>query len=714
MIPPRAALLAACSLAVGSLGGCAAGETPAATEPDAGAAATPDAAQPPPRCAGVACDSASGLVCSEDDGLCHCGAASGPVCGATDTCLPDQGRCEPPVLPVCGWGARWSPGMVVFRDATEDWGLGALGVEGTRLAVLDADGDGWPDLFVRRGGNAPDDFNPGGARQSWLLRNTGNRGFEDLTERSGIRAPRGEQAPGIGRPGEVVAFADVDNDGDLDAYTGMSTGVRSALAQETSELLLNDGSGRFTLGPASGAIRREGQPDAVAGASFTDFDRDGFVDLWIAEHSYVPDDSSALVFLQDHLFRGDGTGGFTDVTDLVGLTTRPWVDLDDLDRGLSHSRAWSSAACDLDGDGTPELLAASYGRAPNHLFQGRRDAGGEVRYENRSVASGYAFDEVQEWRDNEFAKCWCQSNPTAEGCEGVGRPRITCSQPNWSHAFDRRPYRLGGNSGTTVCADVNNDGHLDLFTTEITHWWAGSGADRSELLVNTGEPDVRFVRPGNGTNGLARPQPTGAWDFGDMTAAIFDFDLDTWPDVYVGASDYAGNHGLLFHQVERGRFEPVRVEEGIDHHRSHGLAVADLDRDGDLDLVVGHSRARCDATLPDDCYATSAVRIFENLSPEGKNWLQLELQGGPGVNRAAIGARVTVTTQGVTQTQEVGGGHGHYGVQHELVLTFGLGESCDAEVTVRWPDAALTVERHHLVAGHRFRLVQGARPVVRE
>src|SRR6185295_14778890 len=138
--------------------------------------------------------------------------------------------------------------------------------------------------------------------------------------------------------------------------------------------------------------------------------------------------------------------------------------------------------------------------------------------------------------------------------------------------------------------------------------------------------------------------------------------------------------------------------------------VADFDHDGDLDIIVGHSRARCDANAPDDCYATSQVRFFETVIGQKGHYLQLSLTGAAGSNRRAIGARVTVKAGDVTQMRDVEGGHGHYGAQDDLTLHFGLGELCGAEVTIRWPDAALTTQTYALAADKRYTVTQGEDP----
>ena len=201
--------------------------------------------------------------------------------------------------------------------------------------------------------------------------------------------------------------------------------------------------------------------------------------------------------------------------------------------------SWSGNACDLNNDGDPELLAASYGRAPNHLW-----LAGTEGYSNESINSGYAFDENQDWTDNESARCWCTLHPTDDECAGVSEPElIQCCNSDedafrWNHSQDRNAFRLGGNSGTTVCADIDNDGWMDLLTTEIVHWDVGGSSDASEILFNQQASTVRFDRPGNDTTGITREYDLVDWNDGDITAAVFDFDNDGWKDVYIGSTDY--------------------------------------------------------------------------------------------------------------------------------------------------------------------------------
>jgi enediyne biosynthesis protein E4 len=627
---------------------------------------------------------------------------------AGDTDNPDTGDTDTPDVPdtdvppeICA-AEPYTAGATAFAEATDAWGLAELEVRGVRLNVANFDGDAWPDLVVRSGGNRS---------RIWLLRNTGAGKFEDVTESSGFLALRaGDEL----RPaGEAIAFGDVDNDGDLDGFAAVNTTDPELTVITTSEVMLNNGDGTFVHGPQNSDTRR---PDAVpAGAVFVDYDRDGNLDLFVPQNVPAGQNTPAA----DRLYRGDGAGAFREVSATAGVVSEDWT-LDALNGGRAHTVAWSGAACDLNNDGTPELLASSYGRSPNHLWRGSR-SGSEVTFENVSVASGYAWDGRNDWSDNESARCHCKLHRDAPGCLGVPEPRlIRCNSDNdvfrWRHDSDREPFRLGGNSGATICADINNDGWIDLLTTEIVHFDVGSSSDPSELVINTGSDEVVFERPGNETTGLTRDRQLVAWNDGDITGGVFDFDNDGWQDVYIGSTDYPGARGLFYRQDAPLEFSEIALTAGIENNRSHGMAIADFDRDGDLDVILGHSRSRCapgQEPDPTPCYESTQVRFFENTFGQDSQWVQLKLEGGSDTNRAAIGARATVTargTQTVVQTQDVDGGHGHFGAQRDLTLHFGLADACQAEVTIRWPDAELTEQTFTVEAGARYVVTQGQDP----
>jgi hypothetical protein len=233
----------------------------------------------------------------------------------------------------------------------------------------------------------------------------------------------------------------------------------------------------------------------------------------------------------------------------------------------------------------------------------------------------------------------------------------------WTPGYDDQPARLNGNSFTTVCGDLDNDGDADLMTTEIAHKWAGDNSDPTGLLFNDG--NAAFERADNEAIGLARRRPERSdWNEGDIWGAFLDFDNDGWKDVLVASSDYEDTRLWLWRQVSPGMFEEVGEEAGLSQPWPSGLAIADFDQDGDLDVVTGSSTARSGTP-----WTTRALHFHENQL--GGNFVSV--RGLP------AGTRVEVTSGGVTQTAEVSGGYGHMGMQHGSDVHFGLGATCGVD-----------------------------------
>ncbi|MEC9071192.1 MAG: VCBS repeat-containing protein, partial [Myxococcota bacterium] len=467
------------------------------------------------------------MVCALSAALVACGgeteSGGEPATGVPDATASgtgdgvatgsDSGTSVDPNAPLpsrCVEAIPWAPGTPAFRDATDDWGLHDMGVVGILVHVTELDGDGWPDLIIHQeGGN--DVFGPEESRATWVLRNLEGQGFQDVTMASGFRMRRIDEGLNKGRAGQMMGSADVDNDGDLDIFTAGRFEEVSA-TRDSSELMLNDGYGHFSFGPEDNEARRQGQRDFANSLSFTDFDRDGFIDLWVVNNVPIAE-LWATDDQQDRLYQGMGTGSFVDVTAPLGLSTSLAYNFDILNNAQGHSWGWAASACDLNDDGMPELLAAAYGRTPNQLWQAAPTEAGGVFYSNQSIASGFAWDDNEEWWLDLNARCHCKDNPGDAECEKTVPPEGTlCSDwwnalggYRWDHAYSREPFMLGGVSASAECADINNDGHMDLLTGEIVHPDIGPAADQATLLVNTGELDVRFERQDHNAIGLGRP-----------------------------------------------------------------------------------------------------------------------------------------------------------------------------------------------------------------
>jgi len=587
-------------------------------------------------------------------------------------------------------------GTASFVERTAAWGLDQPDARGWVVSSADLDGDGYLDLVAHV--PAPNTRGKLGQKKHYsVLMNeanpSGGRRFVDRTAESNYGATR-DGAPGELRAATAAVFGDVDNDGDVDALSltnsGPSQEPPTAADLDRTELLLNDGKGHFELALDAGVNTEQGMP--IWGATLVDYDLDGKLDAFMANWL------SAMGYTSEQqLYRGDGKGGFSDVSAETGLTD-----------ALFSRGATGVTACDVDDDGAPELLVSAYGRMPNLLLE----LGPDGMLTDRAVAAGYAYDGNVDYHDDQAFLCYCASHSDEPDCAGAGAPLVNCSQvPKWSPGYSDRPESLGGNNFTTVCSDITGDGRLDLYNATIQHWWAGQAADPSALLVNRG--DSTFTRPSRQETGMEWEHVGVAWDEGGIDAAAGDLNNDGREEVVVGRSDYNDQYALLFLQLPDGRFSETAKSSGIDHPCAASPILADFDRDGDLDIVMASSRMRdfCAKAWPEN-----ELRFYENDASQYGSWFAVRLRGdGVTANRSAIGARVTLVAGGKSFVKEVVGAYGHGAVQEDSVLFFGLGDCSEVEsVEVRWPNAAHSVERWETLGAKRLvELVMGD-PAVHE
>jgi hypothetical protein len=665
----------------------------------------------------LACSGSSDSSPAQDTGT--------PTDGGGDTLVDPLGEGPAPtnvgLAPKCSGTLAADGSALHFSDTSSNWEIDAahLDVVGNHIEAIDLDADGYPDLLVHMGNQARSDpTQPGNKQLVRVLMNRakdgGGRHFVDATLASHYGDVRSTATPpaGLLRMAHLAVAADVDGDGDVDLFSGTYVDPTSTSADlgDRSEVLLNDGHGVFSLAPPSDVqkVPSDVKPPTTS-AAFVDADHDGIVDLWVGfwYRAY----GTAYTGVQARLFKGNGDGTFTDATKGSGLeTTNAGYDAD-----TNHRPAYGVTACDLDDDGKSELLVSAYGREWNLLYT-NASTNGAFAFSEIGQASGYAGDSNIDYTDNQFYECYCKQSGVTCSPPPAGSPTIACTAGAWDPAVDPKPWRNNGNTFSTVCADLNGDGKRDLYSAEIAHWHIGQSSDKSELLVNDGPTDgaaIHFTRPGRDATGLAWPHPTSDWNEGGIMVAAADLDLDGLDDLIVGASDYPNNWSLVYLQKHDapGTFQEVGKDIGLQHDCTVGLAVADFDRDGDLDVVVGSSTARDCATIYPH---GNEVHLYENALNDGdakRGFVQVQLKGlGAGhSNFTGLGARVKIVSGGVVQTKELQGGYGHFGMQHDTVLTFGLGGSCMVdELEVRWPDDASTRARYLSIGGGRRVLVQEA------
>ncbi|MEX1125164.1 MAG: CRTAC1 family protein, partial [Acidimicrobiia bacterium] len=541
-------------------------------------------------------------------------------CGS-DTAATDTGN----------QAAMTSQTPVSFTNVAEDLGLtvaqavkriapqclfqnvspGPTGCEAERMtggvAVGDYDGDGVDDLVFTNLDGAPQ-----------LMRNNGDGTLTDETESSGLGA--------FSVRSNGAAWADIDNDGDLDLMV-------TTMASDRYYLFVNNGDGTFAEDAiARGAALDYGTLRSGASVTFGDIDNDGWIDVHLTE--WIPRDAQQVDAVSHaRLLRNlgpDSPGSFEDVTDSAGVALGLTV-IDSVGtyQEFTPKYSFASAITDLDGDGWADLLVvADYGTS--QLF-------------------------------------W--NNGDGTFTEGTQQSRIGSE----------------GNGMGLAISDVNSDGLPDIFITSISNQAASCNgrpcdpsATGNRLYINNG--DRTFVEA-NDRAGVT----TGFWGWG---AAIADIDNNGLPDIVMtngieldGNEEYLASNGQyrlnpkqLWLNNGSGTFDEVAVESGIDIlEPGTGLVVADLFGNGHLDIVMTHPGRN--------------PSVWKNSASSGNDWIRVKAVGTTS-NRDAIGAVVTITPVlgGPSQTRTVGATSYYLG-HSERTVHFGLGPSTTqvAEIKVTFP-----------------------------
>ena len=491
---------------------------------------------------------------------------------------------------------------------------------GSGCAFLDYDADGWQDILLV---NSMDW--PGHKRQRTTLklyRNNRNGTFTDVTEAVGLDV----EMYGMG-----VAVGDYNNDGFPDIFV-------SCVGQ--SRLFRNTGKGMFQdVTKSSGLFGRQGLSTS---AVWIDYDRDGFLDLfvcnyvrWSAEHDvFCSLDGRSKSYCTPEAYRGDtcwlyhnrGNGTFEDVTATSGIFD-------------SSSKSLGVAMLDYDQDGWPDLLVAN-DTQPNKLYRNLHDG----KFKDVAVEAGLAFS-----------------------TEGKARAGMGVDAGD----FD--------NSGKTGIIITN-------FDNEMIGLYRASAKGYDDIAVETGL-------------GSASKNTLG---FG---CVFYDVDLDGRLDIAVAnghidetVRNIRGNVGYaqapqLFQNLGGGKFRDVASEIGDDFDRpkvGRGLAVGDFDRDGDLDLLLTTNNG--------------GSYLYRNDVSNGNRSVRFHLVGTKS-NRDAIGATVRIYTNGQVQARMVRSGSSYLS-QSELPVTFGVGKRDQIEkVEISWPSGQ-TEEHTKLATGRSYQVVE--------
>jgi hypothetical protein len=494
-------------------------------------------------------------------------------------------------------------------------------IMGGGCAFFDYDNDGWMDIFIL-GGRKLEGV-PAGASNR-LYRNNRDGSFTDVTREAGLL----DAGWAVG-----VCVGDYNNDGFEDLYVTYYGHNR---------LYRNNGNGTFTDVTVQAGLASEGIRFG-SGCAFVDYNRDGWLDLFVSNYADVDLATAAKPSLDrpncnyegvpvncgpsglplptHALYRNNGDGTFTDVSKESGVAA------------MRGSYGLTVAAFDVDEDGWPDIFVAC-DSTPSLLLMNNHDG----TFREEALQRGVALS----------------SNGKEMAGMGVG---------------------LG---------DYDCDGRIDIVRTHYMNQPTG-------LYHNMGQGEFEDV---TAQAGLIHERRFVSWG-----AGLVDLDNDGNPDIFlvtgqvypeleaVFAKYPRRGPRILFRNQGNGSFVQLGDEAGaaLDaRHVSRGCAFGDFDNDGDMDILIMNQN--------------EPPSLLRNDAPSGNHWIKIRLQGTKS-NRSAIGARVLVRYGGKVQAQEVMS-QSSYVSANDPRLHFGLGAAESADIEVHWPLGL--VEQHKNMAVNRL------------
>ncbi len=525
------------------------------------------------------------------------------------------------------------------------------------------------EYFYNGGGVGLGDFNndglvdiyfSGNLQPCRLYLNKGNFKFEDITATAGVGGKRGWKTG--------VSIADVNGDGLLDIYVCYS----GPLEREgrTNELYINNGDLTFTEKAAKMGVADSGFSTQ---AVFFDYDRDNDLDLFVINHNNKNLRNFDAAFVKkmvdpdagDRLYRNDN-GVFTDVTTAAGIISNP------IGYGLGV------AVSDINNDGWPDLYVTNDYVEEDYLYINNHDGTFSEKLKdnfghlsNFSMGCDVADINNDGWTDVFTLDMLPEDNKRQKLLYMPDNYELYNNQVQngFHHQLMRNMLQLNNGDGTfseigelsgvyctdwswaSLLMDFNNDGYKDLF---ITNGYGRDMTNRDFVKFYANER-LKFLRGEKSDNMFRMLQNI-------PVTPIHDY-------LYLNNGSASGGTGL--------QFTDVSLAAGFEKQTlSNGAACADLDNDGDLDLVINHLNA--------------PAEIYRNMLVEngnGGDWVKFAFKG-TGKNTYALGAVVNIYTPKGSLKLENSPVHG-YQSSMEVPVQTGLPSSRIDSVVIQWPDGKL-------------------------